>query len=106
MHSSTLGIEMAEDKLAGPLWQTEISTSSTEVRELQVLMQRRASLREMYQKEANGLARDITAPPVQESMGEMLGVLEGQIAKIERQIHKHLQQHPRLLTSRLASGTK
>ncbi|HEX9075591.1 MAG TPA: IS110 family transposase [Anaerolineae bacterium] len=69
---------------------------SPQVRELQALLRRRESLQEMHQQEANRLASGVRAEAVRTSIQETLAFLDAEIAKIERQIHDHINQHPDL----------
>ncbi len=76
-----------------------------EVRELQALLRRRESLQEMHQQEANRLASGIRAEAVRLSVEETLAFLDAEIAKIERQIRDHIEQHPDLKAQRDLIGS-
>jgi transposase len=67
-----------------------------ELRELQALVRRLEALIEMRVAEENRLSAGLTVPAVRTSVEEMLTHLKQQIARTEKLIRKHIDQHPSL----------
>lgn len=67
-----------------------------EVRELQALVRRLESLIEMRVAEENRLSSGVTVAAVRTSVEEMILHLKEQIARTEKLIRKHIDQHPGL----------
>jgi len=67
-----------------------------EIRALQALVRRLDALHGMRTQEANRLAAGVSVAPVRASIEAVLAHLTAQIAEVERLIHDHLDQHPRL----------
>ncbi len=67
-----------------------------EVRELQALLRRLASLQEMRQMEMNRLASGVATARVSDSLQESITFLDGEIRKIERALREHVERHPDL----------
>ena len=79
-----------------PAWEP----APAEVRELQALVRRLASLIEMRVAEENRLAAGPTVAQVQRSLEESLAHLQAQIKRTEKLIRSHLDQHPGLRQQR------
>jgi transposase len=75
-----------------PAW----TPPAPEVRELQALVRRLESLIEMRVAEENRLSAGLTVPAIRSSVEEMLAHLKEQIARTEKLIRKHIDQHPGL----------
>jgi transposase len=71
-----------------------------EVRELQALVRRLESLAEMRQMETNRLEAGVTAAPVRESLEEHIRFLDEEVARTEKLIRDHTDNHPRLREQR------
>jgi len=69
---------------------------AAELRELQALVRRLEALIEMRVAEENRLSAGLTMPAVRTSVEEMLTHLKQQIARTEKLIRKHIDQHPSL----------
>jgi transposase len=79
-----------------PQWQP----LPAEIRELQALVRRLDSLLEMRQMEANRLEVSIAAEAVTESLVGHLAFLDEEIARTERLIRSHINNHPGLQEQR------
>ena len=71
-----------------------------EARELQALVRRLESLSEMHQMEANRLEAGVAAVSVRESLSEHIAFLTEEIARAEKLIRDHINQHPSLREQR------
>ena len=69
---------------------------AAEVRELQALIRRLASLEAMYQMESNRLQAGNPSTVVQNDLQEHLTYLQGKIEQTKQAILQHMQQHPKL----------
>jgi len=79
-----------------PAW----APPTPELRELQALVRRLDSLREMRTMEENRLAAGIAVTAVRESVEELLAHLTEQIKKTEALIRSHIDRHPGLRRQR------
>ncbi|HWW76830.1 MAG TPA: IS110 family transposase [Pyrinomonadaceae bacterium] len=79
-----------------PAWQPP----AAELRELQALVRRLDSLREMRTTEGNRLSSGIAVEAVRESVGEVLAHLSEQIKRTEAPIRSHIDRHPGLRRQR------
>ena len=71
-----------------------------ELRELQALVRRLASLQEMRTMEENRLSSGIAVAAVRESVEELLAHLSEQVARTEALIRDHIDKHPGLKRQR------
>jgi len=65
-----------------------------EVREVQALVRRLEALLEMHQMEVNRLEAGVAAVSVRESLSEHIAFLNEEIARTEKLIRDHINQHP------------
>jgi transposase len=79
-----------------PLW----TPWPREVRELQGLIRRRAAVLDMLTQERNRLAAGGVVPPVRASLERHIAILEAELADLDRQIDRHVDQHPALRQQR------
>jgi len=70
------------------------------VRELQALVRRLESLLEMHQMEVNRLEAGVAALSVRESLSAHIAFLHEEIARTEKLIRNHIDQHPTLKEQR------
>jgi len=75
-----------------PAWKAP----APEVRELQALARRLEALQEMKQMEANRLAAGVSCGIVRASLLDHIAYLENQIDDAQRQIKRHVKEHPAL----------
>ncbi len=91
------------------------SPPSQEARELQALLSRREAIAQDLQRERNRLEKTEVAevpPLIQQSILDTIAFLEQQLDKLQRNIDRHIDKHPKLkqdrdlLTSIPAVGTQ
>lgn len=71
-----------------------------EVRELQALVRRLNALIEMHTMELNRLSSGLSTPQVRDSIESVISHLEEQIARTEKLIRQHINNHPLLRADR------
>jgi transposase len=71
-----------------------------EVRELQALVRRLDALIEMHTMELNRLSSGLSTPQVRDSIESVISHLEEQIARTEKLIRQHINNHPLLRADR------
>lgn len=71
-----------------------------EVRELQGLLRRREAVLDMLTQERNRAAAGELVPAVATSLARHIGMLEHELTDLDRQIDRHVDDHPSLRTQR------